>query len=408
MKILLGVTGSIAAYKTFDITRALVKAGHEVKVILTAGALEFVKAETYRYLGARDVYLPMDDFNLGKISKDQNVLHIELVKWADKLVIAPLSANTLSRLNLGITNDLLASIFIARGSLPTLLFPAMNTQMWNSEKTKKNIQEITNKTTALINPASGLLACGDIGEGKFPEVGAVCDLINTFSPGLTKNKKIIITAGATAAPLDPVRFLTNPSSGKMGLSVAKEFLAQGYEVNVLAGHQCTTEVNNLSLHPNFRLFRAPTTQNMRDHAVRLFPEADLYISTGAIADIEFDVAIEKIKKESMTTALEYHQAADILKEILTLKKAHQKVVSFAAETQTTKEVFEEKMNRKPVDLMVGNKVANGLVGSSEVEGFQTESGSYYFVTTTNIQGPVPLTKKQVGEKLVSWFEGKSL
>jgi phosphopantothenoylcysteine decarboxylase/phosphopantothenate--cysteine ligase len=145
---------------------------------------------------------------------------------------------------------------------------------------------------------------------------------------------------------------------------------------------------------------------MRDHAVALFPKADLYISTGAIADIEFDVASEKIKKESMTTALEYHQAADILKEILALKNSNQKVVSFAAETQTTPEVFQEKMNRKPVDLMVGNKVANGLVGSDKVEGFQTENGNYFFVTTKEIQGPFALTKKEVGLKLVSWFEGK--
>lgn len=406
MKLILGVTGSIAAYKTFDITRALVKEGHEVKVVLTQGALEFVKPQTYRYLGASEVYLPTDDFNLTKLSRGQNVLHIELVKWADKLIIAPLSANTLSRLNLGITNDLLASIFIARGNLPTQLYPAMNTQMWNNEKTKKNIQEITNKTTALINPASGLLACGDIGEGKFPEVAAVVDIINTLNPGKNSGKKVIITAGATAAPLDPVRFLTNPSSGKMGISVAREFLAAGFEVSVLAGHQCTSEVNNLTLHPNFTLYRAPTTQKMRDHAVALFPNADLYISTGAIADIEFDVAAEKIKKESMTTALEYHQAADILKEILNLKKPTQKVVSFAAETQTTQEVFQEKMNRKPVDLMVGNKVANGLVGSDKVEGFQTENGNYFFVTTKEIQGPFALTKKEVGLKLVSWFEGK--
>src|SRR5690606_22618424 len=184
----------------------------------TQGALEFIQPNTYRFLGAENVYLPQDDFNLSKLSKDQNVLHIELVRWAHKLVIAPLSANTLSRLNLGITNDLLASVFIARGSLPTLLFPAMNTQMWNNEKNQKNIKEITQSTTFVINPASGLLACGDIGEGKFPEVNAVVDLVETFTPNLQTHKKAVITAGATAAPLDPVRYLTNPSSGKMGIS----------------------------------------------------------------------------------------------------------------------------------------------------------------------------------------------
>lgn len=403
MNIIFAVTGSIAAYKTYDIVRALAKEGHQVKVILTKGALEFINPNTFRFLGAIDVYLPQDDFNLDKLSAKQNVLHIELVKWADKLIIAPLSANTLSRLNLGITNDLLASIFIARGKLPTLLMPAMNTQMWENEKTKKHIQEVVNVTTAVINPAAGLLACGDIGEGKFPEVDTVIDLVNTFTPALNTHKKALITAGATAAPLDPVRYLTNPSSGKMGISVAKEFLKLGHKVTLLAGHQCTSEVNSLLLHPNFTLIKTPTTQLMRDSAVVHFPQADIYISTGAIADIEFEVVKEKIKKESMTQDLPFRAAADILKEILSLKKPHQLVVSFAAETQTTEEVFREKMKRKPVDLMVGNKVANGLVGSDKLEGFQTENGNYYFVTMKETLGPFPLTKKQVGQRLATFF-----
>lgn len=408
MNILLAITGSIAAYKSYDVVRALVKQGHNVRVLLTTGAQEFIKENTFRYLGAEAVYGPMDDFNTRNLSSKQNVLHIELVKWAHKLIVAPLSANTLARLNLGITNDLLASVFIARGNLPTLLMPAMNTQMWNNDKTKKHIQEITNDTTYVVNPSSGLLACGDIGEGKFPEVSAVLELINTFVPGLKTNKKVVITAGATAAPIDPVRYITNPSSGKMGIAVAKEFLKRGHEVVLLTGHQCTSEVNYLLLHPHLSVIKSPTTQIMRDHAVNFFPEANIYISTGAIADIEFDPASEKLKKESMTSTLEFRQAADILKEILTLKEPQQKVVSFAAETQTTEEVFREKMNRKPVDLMVGNKVSNGLVESDKVEGFQTDSGTYFFITKDKTIGPIPLTKQEVGEKLSTWFEGASL
>lgn len=408
MNILLAVTGSIAAYKSYDVARALVKQGHQVRVILTQGAQEFIKENTFRYLGAQAVYGPLDDFNPKNLNESQNVLHIELVKWAHKLIVAPLSANTLARLNLGITNDLLSSVFIARGNLPTLLMPAMNTQMWSNEKTKKHVEEISNETTYVVNPASGLLACGDIGEGKFPEVNAVIELINTLTPGLKTHKKAVITAGATAAPIDPVRYITNPSSGKMGMAVAKEFLKRGHEVILLTGHQCTSEVNDLLLHPHITIIKSPTTQIMRNHAVKFFPEADIYISTGAIADIEFDPATDKIKKETMTTTLHYKQAADILKEVLTLKKPHQKVVSFAAETQTTEEVFREKMNRKPVDLMVGNKVSNGLVGSEDVQGFQTEGGTYFFVTIEKTIGPVPLTKTGVGEKLANWFEGSSL
>lgn len=407
MRILLGITGSIASYKSYDVARLLVKNGHEVKVILTSGALEFIKPETFRYIGVEATYLPQDDFIPSNLGKNSTVLHIELVKWADKLVIAPASANTLSRLASGITNDLLTSVFLASGKKPVLIFPAMNTEMWNNAR----IQEHKNKLETLshvgvINPASGLLACGDIGAGKFPEVGAVVDLIESFHPGLSKNKHVVVTAGATASPLDPVRYLTNPSSGKMGLSVAKAFLEAGYKVTVLAGHQCTSEVENFKGHPAFNLIKTPTTALMKEAAVSIFPKADLYISTGAIADIEFDTASIKLKKEAMGTSLPFRQAADILKEILSLK-THQKIISYAAETETTESVFMEKMNRKPVDLMIGNKVSNGLIGEAEVQGFQKNSGEYYFVRKDGISGPVKLSKNELGKKLVAWFEGQT-
>lgn len=408
MKCLLAITGSIASYKAYDVARGLVKNGHQVKVVLTSGALEFIKPETFKYLGVEAVYLPTDDFRPQHLSANQTVLHIELAKWADKLVVAPLSANTLGRLSLGLNNDLLGSIFLAFGKKPVLMFPAMNTQMWNQFRVQEHIKKLSDQShISIINPVAGLLACGDVGAGKFPDVNAVIDLIESLDPTKKHNQKIIITAGATAAPLDPVRYLTNPSTGKMGLSVAKAFLKEGYDVTVLAGHQCTNEVDYLAGHPNFKVIKAATTSLMKDAALKTFPTADLYISTGAIADIEFDVAAEKMKKESMKDSLPFHQAPDILKEILSIKKPNQKVVSFAAETETTEKVFMEKMNRKPVDLMVGNKVSNGLIGQTEVEGFQKNDGQYYFVTTKNISGPHHLQKKDIGEKLVSWFEGKT-
>ncbi len=405
MKILLGVTGSIACYKSYDVARGLVKNGHEVKVVLTQGALEFIKPETFRYLGVSDVFLPQDDFIPENLSASSTVLHIELAKWADKLVVAPLSANTLGRLSLGLVNDLLSSIYLAIGKKPILLFPAMNTEMWNHPRTLEHVSAISKLPhVGLINPKSGLLACGDVGAGKFPEVSAVIDLIDSLSPLTKKAKKIVITAGATAAPLDPVRFLTNPSSGKMGMSVAKAFLRAGYEVTVLAGHQCLPEIANLEGHPSFKLRRTPTTELMKVAALEEFPSAALYISTGAIADIEFDVATEKLKKEKLGTSLPFHQAADILKEILRIKKAEQKIVSFAAETETTEAVFREKMQRKPVDLMIGNKVSSGLLHGETLQGFQSEGASYFVVTPQKTLGPTPLTKLELGEKLVQWFE----
>lgn len=407
MKIVLGITGSIAAYKGYDLARLLVKNGDKVVVVLSRGALEFVKPETFRYLGVENVFGPQDDFVPGNLSATENVLHIELAKWADKIVVAPLSANTLGKISLGLPDDLLMSVVLASGKKPLLLFPAMNTEMWNHPRTQEHVTAISHRENiALINPAEGLLACGDIGKGKFPEVSAVADFIATLTPGTRKNKKVIVTAGATVSPLDPVRYITNPSSGKMGIAVAQAFLRAGYGVTVLAGHQCDPSVENLQGHPHFTLVKAPTTEIMKQEALKRFPEADLYISTGAIADIEFEPATSKIKKEGMGNALPFRQAADIMKEILSVRKSHQKVVSFAAETDTTKDVFMEKMNRKPVDLMVGNKVSNGLFGD-DVKGFRTAGGEYYFVTMKDIKGPVALSKKDVGEKLRQWFEGDS-
>ncbi|HXH75765.1 MAG TPA: bifunctional phosphopantothenoylcysteine decarboxylase/phosphopantothenate--cysteine ligase CoaBC [Bacteriovoracaceae bacterium] len=407
MKIILAVTGSIACYKSYDVARLLVKSGHDVRVILTSGALEFIKPETYRYLGVQNVYLPTDDFIPAHLNAPATVLHIELAKWADKLVIAPLSANTLSRLTLGLNNDLLVSLYLALGKKPVLLFPAMNTQMWNNSRIKEHVAKLkTESHVSLINPVSGLLACGDIGAGKFPDVEAVVDLIETMNPLKLKEEKIVITAGATAAPLDPVRYMTNPSSGKMGIAIAKAFLSAGYEVTLLAGHNCIPQVDNLKGHPGFELVKAPTTELMRVAALKHFPHAHAYISTGAIADIEFDTVGSKIKKESMGSTLPFHQAADILKEILAVKKPHQKVVSFAAETETTTPVFMEKMKRKPVDLMVGNKVSNGLIGDTEVRGFQESKGDYFFVLGDKVDGPIPLSKNEVGTKLVNWYQGR--
>ncbi len=406
MKIILGITGSIAAYKGYDLARLLVKNGDKVIVVLSRGALEFVKLETFRYLGVESVFGPQDDFVPENLSSTENVLHIQLAKWADKIVIAPLSANTLGKISLGLPDDLLMSVILAAGKKPLLLFPAMNTEMWNHSRTQEHVNAISKRENiALINPAEGLLACGDIGKGKFPEVAAVADFIETLNPSRIKNKKVIITAGATVSPLDPVRYLTNPSSGKMGIAVARSFLKAGYDVTVLAGHQCDSSIENLRGHPRFTLVKASTTEKMKGEALQRFPTADLYISTGAIADIEFEPAQQKIKKEQMKDALPFRQAADIMKEILAIRRAGQKVVSFAAETETTKEVFQEKMNRKPVDLMVGNKVSNGLMGD-EISGFQKSDGSYYFVTTKDQKGPFDLTKTEVGEKLRQWFEGE--
>ncbi len=317
MKILLGISGSIAAYKMYDLARELVKEKHEVKIILTKGALQFIQAETFRYLGVTEVYAPEDDFNPRLLDSNQNVLHIQLSKWADKIIIAPLSANTLARISLGITDDLLTSVVLASPNKPLLLFPAMNTEMWNHPRTKYHLERTRSLPyVSVFAPTHGELACGDVGLGKLPDIKAIKNCILHFNPLISKDIKVLLTAGATASPIDAVRYVTNPSSGKMGLEIAKAFLTEGYKVTVLAGHNCSEEINDLTLHPNFNFLKAPTTETMKNHALDLFPRADLYISTGAIADIEFEPHTEKLKKEKMGSELHFKQAADILKEIL--------------------------------------------------------------------------------------------
>lgn len=408
MKILLAVSGSIAAYKSYDLARLLFKSGHEVRVILTKGALEFIKPETFRYLGVENVYLPQEDFDPERLSLKSTVLHIELAKWADKLIIAPLSANTLARLNLGLNNDLLGSVYLAFGKKPILLFPAMNTEMLQHPKTQAQLKEMSALSyMGVISPDAGLLACGDIGAGKFPDVTAVKDLIESFDPLKKRNESIVVTAGATASPLDPVRYLTNPSTGRMGKAVAKAFLSEGYKVILLKGHGCTLEIDNLMGHPNFTMVSTPTTEIMKEAALRYFPDSALYISTGAIADIEFEPSTSKMKKEEMKEALPFKKAADILQEILKLKKPNQKIISFAAETETTEDVFREKMNRKPVDLMVGNKVSSGLIGKDSLKGFSEENSEFFLVSKDKTEGPYPWTKTELATHLVSWYQGEN-
>jgi phosphopantothenoylcysteine decarboxylase/phosphopantothenate--cysteine ligase len=398
MNILLAVTGSIAAYKSFDLTRTLVKAGHKVRVVLTQGALEFVKPELFRYLGAEATYLPTDDFN----SPTPGVPHVELGKWAEKLVIAPLSANTLSKISQGEAGDFLTSIFMAwRQNRPVLMFPAMNTMMWEHAFTQEHAKKINKLPYAkVIDPAAGLLVCGDEGAGKLMDVDAIRYLIETYNPLLSNEKKVLITTGATLAPMDPVRYITNPSSGLTGIEMARAYLTQGCQVTLLTGSN-ELPLADLRAHPNCQVFYTPRTQQMFELAQSHQATADTVITAAAVADFEFDESAHKVKKEGLDQ-LRLKKATDILAELLKTKKSHQKYVSFAAETETTEAVFREKFNRKPVDLMIGNAVHSGISASSAPVGFKAAQGTYWFIKKEKTDGPQELTKVQLAHKVASW------
>ncbi|MGZ3789147.1 MAG: bifunctional phosphopantothenoylcysteine decarboxylase/phosphopantothenate--cysteine ligase CoaBC [Bacteriovorax sp.] len=381
MKILLCVCGSISAYKSLDVARGLVNNGHQLKVILTKGALKFVVPEVFAYLGAEDVYLDDADF------KQKNVLHVELARWCETLVIAPLSANTLSRLARGSADDLLTSVFLALEPSKTIaVFPAMNSFMLSHPFTQENFKEITKLKTLnnlfISKTNSGALACNDFGPGKLPTVDEILALVPTLKAPFTETiarKKIVITTGATIAPLDPVRFLTNSSSGITGYHLAVSALKKGHEVVVIAGKNAVKELDLLVKHPFYRLVRVTTVNEMHDAVHSEIKTASAYLSAAAISDLEFDVAFQKLKKESIEDTLKVKKATDILKTVIEAKVPHLKIVGFAAETDLSDSVLLKKYSSKPVDLLVGTKVDNGMATSSETQGFNVDSATYRFM-----------------------------
>ena len=286
MRILLNVCGSISAYKSIDIARGLVKEGHQVRVILTKGAQEFVVPQVFKYLGVEEVYRHDDDFKYPlKTTDPGTVLHIELAKWAQSFVIAPLSANTLANLANGNASDLLTTVFLALGSETTIaLYPAMNSQMLTNAMVVHNFKKLEEIfPNLLILPTDeGELACGDTGLGKLPQVEkivATLPYLNTSNTG----KKILITTGPTMAPLDSVRFLTNSSSGITGFHLALEAISRGHEVTLIAGTNSTPKIDFLGDLPKLTLEKVSTTVEMRETVLKYFPESDVYISAAARA-----------------------------------------------------------------------------------------------------------------------------
>jgi phosphopantothenoylcysteine decarboxylase/phosphopantothenate--cysteine ligase len=404
MRILLGVSGSISAYKALDIARGLVKVGHEVKVILTSGALKFVIPEVFTYLGVQDVYKSQDDFS------HKNVLHVDLARWCDVFVVAPASANTLSKLARGSADDLLSSVFLAlEPHKNILLFPAMNSLMLAHPFTQQNIDDIKKLRTLnnlFVSPTdAGILACEEVGLGKLPSVDEIIEMIPTMIKPLKSpaQKTILATTGATIVPLDPVRYLTNSSSGITGFYLAEVALKEGHKVIMIAGAHSTAKLNLFSKHPNFRLMRAKTVEEMKDAVLKELPQADLYISSAAISDIEFDVADQKIKKDTMGDSLKIKPACDILKTVIEKKSSTLKIVGFAAETNPSDAILHSKMQSKPVDLLVGTKVHNGLTKDQQVIGFNADFAEYRLLSPKGFTFEGILTKRELAHKIISQF-----
>lgn len=405
-KILLGVCGSISAYRSYDVLRHWYKKGLEVKVVLTKGAEKFVQPELFRYLGASAVYTDADYFTPPREGfNNPYVLHIDLARWADLVVICPASANTLAHMAQGYAESLLDSVFLAASDKPIVLYPSMNTNMLAHNITQKNMDILRQLPNVFIHPATaGTLACGEIGDGKLPDVSRIGEFSPVINPlYLDYNsphvKNVVITTGATISPLDPVRYLTNPSSGLTGYYLAIKYLVEGHRVTVVTGRKATEQLDYLTAHPGYTLHRVTTTTDMRDKVMELMPDMDLYISAAAPGDIEFAVKDTKLKKENLGDSLPILRAPDILLEVLQKRRKEQFVVGFAAESGSTQDIFIDKWHKKPVDLLIGNFVQHGLEEGGHPQGFSCEDNRYYIISKGEIQDVRTMTKVELAREI---------
>lgn len=405
--IILGVSGSIACYKSYDLLRHIIKSNQDasVYVVLTKGAQEFLKPELFNYLGAKEVFFSADDF---KKSGPNSVLHIDLARLCDTFILYPGSANTISKLSTGRADDLLSSIFLSLDkNIKKIIFPAMNSKMLSNPITESNLENLNLlKNIFIYPPNTGTLLCGEQGDGKIPLPEEVIDFLNSYAP--FSKKRILISTGATKEPIDSVRYLTNPSSGITGFYLAMEFLRNGHQVDLISTSSSTKRIKNLENNPNFRNFTVNTTLEMKDQVHQLFPQSDLYISAAAPCDIKFETQTDnKLKKDQFKDNLKISTNPDILKSLKDLKNKNQKIIGFAAESSLDDDFLENKLKNKPIDLLVSNIVNSGI--KDKKKGFSTQTGTYRILCLEQneikeIEKESNYSKKELSKKLRQWYE----
>ena len=351
-RIALGITGGIAAYKSAELIRLLVKQGASVQVAMTEAATHFVTPTTFQALSGNRVFIDQWDTNVAN-----SMAHINFSREADVLLVAPASANFLAKVANGIADDLLTTLTLAR-DCPLLVAPAMNRQMWSNPATQRNIATLLGDEIIVLGPASGEQACGEIGDGRMIEPEEILEeLITHFQPKLLKDRKVLMTAGPTFEAIDPVRGVTNLSSGKMGFAIARAAHEAGAEVTLVSGP--------VSLPTPRGVTRIDITSALEMHAQIMQRAAaqDVFIGVAAVADYRPKVASgQKTKKDgSPPPVIELVQNPDILAEVAALPQPPL-CVGFAAETQNLAEYAEKKRRAKKIQLIVGNLIQDGFGG----------------------------------------------
>ena len=353
-KIVLGVAGGIAVYKAVDLVSRLRKQGCEVRVVMTEHAQQFVTPLTFKEISGNQVAVSMWSSN-----QEFNVEHIALANWADAFVVAPATANIIAKMAYGLADDLLSTTLLA-AQAPIVVCPAMNTGMYENVATQENIAKLQGRGITVMPPAVGKLACGTSGAGRLPEPQEIVEFLNAFfakREGDLRGLKVLVTAAGTREPIDPVRFVGNRSSGKMGYAVAQMAAERGAEVLLVSGPSA------LSIPANVKAIKVETTNEMLEACLESYDKVDIVIKAAAVADYRpRDVAEQKIKKktdDALTVVMDKNP--DILKT-LGAKKTHQVLVGFAAETQNLLENARDKVVKKNLDMIVANDVTAAGAG----------------------------------------------
>ncbi len=376
--IILGLTGGIAAYKSAPLARRLIDAGAEVKVVMTAAAKEFITPLTMQAVSGNPVHHDLLDPNA-----EAAMGHIELARWADLILIAPASADFIARLAYGHANDLLSTLCLATKARIAVV-PAMNQQMWQAPQTKANIERLIDYNVAIIGPGQGVQACGDVGWGRMLEpediVQAMQQLMQSQN-NLLKGQKVLMTAGPTREAIDPVRYLSNHSSGKMGYALAQAASDAGAEVTLISG-PC-----NLLPPAGVNTIPVTSAQEMYDQVMQHLSGQDIFIGAAAVADYRCqEVAGRKIKKQNATLELKLTRNPDILSEVAKSKLVPM-VVGFAAETDDVINQAKLKLTNKGLDMIIANHV--GVIG----QGFDADTNACTVITKTETM-ELPLQAKQ--------------
>lgn len=390
-KVAVYMTGGIAMYKAVQIVRNLEKDGHEVRVIMTKNAEHFVTTNT---LAALTKYPVLDD--LWSKENEGSIPHVHLARWTELALVVPATANFIAKMANGIADDAASTTILATAA-PKLVIPAMNDQMWNNPATQRNLQFLKENQVQIMEPAVGMLAEGYAAKGRMPEPDQISawveDLLNKKE--ILKGKTIVVTAGGTEEAIDPVRFIGNRSSGKMGIAIAQAAANMGAKVKLVYGNVTIT----LPQDKNIELFPAPSSEDMLMQVKQEFNRSDILIMAAAVADWRMKkVADHKLKKQADQATLELTlvKTKDILREVAKQKNPDQVVVGFAAETNDLLKNAEKKLREKGADMIVANDVSQNVFGSDKDK-----------VTILRQNGTIEewpeMSKKEIASKLLVYM-----